>query len=448
VRCAIVFIFVIGMLLSQCMAEEQVETLTWEECVREAQENNPELIAARHRLAQALADKTVAQSAFLPHISASLRETTSKASMSDTVDSYSYGVSLRQLIFDGFKSTTLISQAEERVNIAEYNYQIKSADIRLGLRTAFINLLQAQELLTIREDIARRRKQQAELVRLRYEAGREHKGSLLIAEAKLAQAESEIVQAKRNIEAAQRALCGELGRTEFVPIRVVGNLDVKLSLPREPDFESIAENHPQLKAQLAEKRISEFGIRVAKANFYPEVSLSMSASKSAEYWPPDRDSWSVGVSVSLPLFEGRSRFAQLAKARAILWESEAQERNIREELIVSLQEAWTQFVNAIDTLRVQKTFLKAAEVRAQIAESQYSNGLISFDNWIIIEDDLASAKIQLVNAMANALIAEARWIYAKGGTLDYDQRQEQEGVDTASFCWDNPCGPDSAMAER
>jgi hypothetical protein len=44
---------------------------------------------------------------------------------------------------------------------------------------------------------------------------------------------------------------------------------------------------------------------------------------------------------------------------------------------------------------------------------------MNFDNWIIIEDELVRAKIAFLQAEANALLAEANWIQAKGETLEY-----------------------------
>ncbi|MCW8799239.1 MAG: TolC family protein, partial [Prosthecochloris sp.] len=51
------------------------------------------------------------------------------------------------------------------------------------------------------------------------------------------------------------------------------------------------------------------------------------------------------------------------------------------------------------------------------ANAQYSNGLISFDDWVIIEDNLVSSKKSYLNAEAELLLAEAQWMKAKGVTL-------------------------------
>jgi hypothetical protein len=47
--------------------------------------------------------------------------------------------------------------------------------------------------------------------------------------------------------------------------------------------------------------------------------------------------------------------------------------------------------------------------------------MIAYDNWTIIEDALVRAKSALLDAEANALLAEASWIQAKGETLEYEK---------------------------
>ena len=55
--------------------------------------------------------------------------------------------------------------------------------------------------------------------------------------------------------------------------------------------------------------------------------------------------------------------------------------------------------------------------RAEIGEAQYSNGLISFDDWIIIEDSLVKTRKDFLDARISALAAEAVWFQAKGEVL-------------------------------
>jgi len=67
---------------------------------------------------------------------------------------------------------------------------------------------------------------------------------------------------------------------------------------------------------------------------------------------------------------------------------------------------------------VQNQYLGAAKERSTIGEAKYSIGLLSFDNWTIIENSLVSARKSYLEACAAVLRAEATWLQSIGGTLE------------------------------
>jgi len=397
------------------------EVLTWQDCVKEALQKHPDLVSAKEVVNQFKADKVITISTMLPQVTTELSQGTSRSTQNNTTNTSSYGITAQQLLFDGLKTPYDIAAAARNVRSAHYNYNVTSADIRLRLRTAFAELLKAQERLTITEDILTRRKQNAELVGLLYEGGREHRGSLLTAQANLAQAESDMMQARRTIDVAQRKLNKELGRVELKPIRVTGNLESIDPKRERPRFEALAASNPFLEALVAKKEAAKFSLKSTKAEFFPQIYANASAGRTDSSWPPNHDEWSIGVTLTLPIFEGGRRWAGVSKARAVLNQSEADERSGRDSVILTLEQSWTAWQNAMDTVAVQEKFLQATEERAKITRAQYANGLISFDNWTIIEDNLVQTQKAFLDAEATAVIAEAQWIQAQGGTLEYAQ---------------------------
>ena len=395
------------------------ETLAWQDCITEALKNHPDLASAAAKLKQVEIDKALTQSAALPQITSELSGKTAKTATAQT-DTYAYSITARQLLFDGFKTAHDVNAASQTLIAQEYNYILASSDIRLNLRSVFVELLKVQELVLITEEIAKRRKQNQELVRLRYEAGREHKGALLRAEADFAQAEFERTQAERSLILSQRQMIKELGRREFTPVEVKGDFNIQGTNRERPDFEYLADNTPFLKELIAKKEAARLDLDSTRADFFPQVYLNTSAGKTDSHWPPENEGWSAGVTLSFPIFEGGSRFSEISKAQAALEQKQAEERSGRDSVLLTLEETWTNLQDAIDEVLVQEKYLVAAEERARIAGAQYSSGLISFDDWIIIEGNLINVRKSFLNARANALITEASWIQAKGGALDYE----------------------------
>lgn len=230
------------------------------------------------------------------------------------------------------------------INEAKNNHiDLRSPDTQAKLRTAFVNLLTAQELLNITENIAERCERNTKLVKLQYEAGREHKGSLLTMQANLGLAEFEAARAKRKIALAQKKLNSALGRVRPVPIRAGGKFEAKHYAGERPDFGAIAKKNPSMRSK---------------------------------------------------------------------------EKSGRHGSVLLLEETWMDMQDAVERVEAQNRLLKASEERARIAGTQYSTGLISFDNWIIIENSLGTERKSFLEAQKNVLIAEAEWIQTNGGMLD------------------------------
>ncbi|MDO8489622.1 MAG: TolC family protein [Candidatus Omnitrophota bacterium] len=399
------------------------EKLNWGDCIEEAAKNHPDLIAALETVKQSEASKQQTVSGLFPQITADAsgaRAKTAGSSGSTTADTYSYGVTGTQLIFDGAKTINNIKAASEDISAAKQGFKFASTTVRFRLRSAFIDLLKAQEKLRITEEIYDIRRDNLELITLRYSSGLEHKGALLTAEADLAQAKYGISQNKRGLQVAQRELVKEMGRKELTPIYVNGDFQVKDSASEQPDFTKLAKNNPSLQQLIAQKRSAEFSLKSTYANFFPELTGTAVANRTGSHWAPRQDQWSLGLGLSLPLFEGGLRLAQVSQASALVRQLEENQRSTYDGAILTLQQTWAALQDTIENVSVQYKVLIATQERSKIAQAQYSIGLVSFDNWTIIEDNLVKAKSNYLDAQVAALLAEAKWIQAKGEVLEYE----------------------------
>ncbi len=393
--------------------------LTWSDCLKQAQATHPDLIAAKEAIKESQANRMIKLSPMLPQVDSSLSFSRSKVSGSKEADSYAYGLSASQILFDGFKNFNNVKVAEEGIKYSQLDYSFTDSDVLLRLRTAFVNLVKSQELLSIVNEIYDIRRQSLELITLRYESGTEHKGALLNSEANLMSAKFDIEKTKRSLDIAKRQLVKEMGKNDFTDFKAEGFLVLKNINLDKPDFEVLADNHPNYKKAITQTNSALFGIKSTKAEFLPQISADTGASKTDAHWPPENSRWNAGVSLALPIFEGGLRTAQLDQAQSNYKQLKENERSTRDGILVDLEEKWASLQDAITTVEVQQKYLEAAQERAKIAEAQYSLGLIKFDDWTLIQDDLVRFKKSFLEAQANALLAQANWVAAKGETLEY-----------------------------
>lgn len=398
--------------------------LTWTDCLVAASKNHPDLISAKESIRQEQDSKKITASTLWPQASASFEAINSasnspRSGIKTNSNTFDYGLSASQLLFDGFKTINNVKASQENIKASQWNFQYVSSQVRFRLRTAFVNLLKAQEAIKLSKEIYDIRKQNLDLITLRYNSGTEHKGALLTAQANLAEAEFEIHQATRNLQVAQRDLIKEIGGKIFEPITVEGSFDIGIKYEQTPNLENLVEENPQLLRLRAQKNAASFDVKSNQSNFWPSVSLVGGVARSDQSWPPQTTGTDVGVKVSWPLLEGGSRAAQLDQARSIVRDLGAQEQSLKDSLVLALEQSWSSLEDAIEQVSVEKNFLNAAEERAKIAQQQYAVGLLQYDNWTIIEDNLVSVKKTFLNTQTNALLAEANWVEAQGRTLEY-----------------------------
>ncbi|MBN1283011.1 MAG: TolC family protein [Proteobacteria bacterium] len=393
--------------------------LSWSDCLREAAKLNPQLAASSRQIEQRRAEKRMAAGKMLPQISAQAGAgKAGSLSGGETRDNNTYSASGDQLLFDGFKTYNEFKSANEGLTASRHSYTKASSEIRYNLRRAFVDLMRAQSLVPITEGIIERRKQNLEMIKLKYESGREHLGALQLAEADLAQARYDLRKARRDNSSAQYALRKELGWEKDTPVTVKGKFELQDKERQRPDLRTVAERHPSVMALASEKRAAGYGLGSAKAEFFPRFDLSAEAGKVGFGGFQSDDGWTVNVKASLPIFEGGQNVANYKRAGARLSEAASLERSEYDTVLSGLESAWQELDDAVELCSVQEKFLKADETRAKVARAQYANGLLIFDNWIIIEDNYVRSQKSYVAAQAAMLIAEAAWIKARGEALD------------------------------
>ena len=396
-----------------------VELLTWQQCVSEAQRAHPDLASSLALLQQAETDKQITSGGRLPQVSLGLSSLEQGSSNAGSSSLFSYSLSARQLLYDGRKTSSQIESNAESIKAAQQNYRTVSAAVRFALRSAFTELLKAQHLVGLTREIAERRQKNVRLITLRYQGGRENIGSLRQAEADLAQAKFEVAQAERGLALAQSTLASALGRESHQPLRVQGTFSASNGSTEKPDIALLAAQHPLLQQLGARSRAAAHDVEAARHAFSPQLYLTSSLGRSVpERLPLDGVDWSAGLTLSVPIYEGGSGTAKVTKARAVARQQQAQERSGYLQIMNALEQSWKVFQDAQQMALVSKKFLEAAVERATIATAQYSNGLITFNDWVLIEDKLVGAKKNFLNAEADLLLAEAQWMQSKGGGFD------------------------------
>ena len=200
-------------------------------------------------------------------------------------------------------------------------------------------------------------------------------------------------------------------------VAVSGDVPLLPSEP-DPDFRGIAENIPSLRRARATLQSAGNSVDAARSQLYPGLDALTGISRGGDDWPPDSNRWSAGLSMNFPFFTGGRTAYDVRSARAEQRRAQATLRDTRERAVVDLEETLAAYRDAAERHEVQNEFLEAARLRAEIGRSQYTSGLLSFQDWDLIENDLISTEKSWLSSKSDVWLAQAGWLRAQGKGLN------------------------------
>ncbi len=386
-------------------------SLTWSAALNLALKNNPQIISAAKQTESAQWSYYRSFSPFLPQLSANASVgQSSSGTQGATSSSSSYGLSVSQTLFSGFENYFSYLSARANYDYYSASQQKTISDLYYDLRRSFVDLAVADENIELLLNILARRKNNTDLIGLRFESGREDRGALLRTQADQADAEYNVAAAERS-----RALA-KLKLAQLVSTEVDKSEDkLEIKPAAKPDYGSLLNASPSYIMHLKQLERSELAFRQTMSGFLPDVSLSSSYRKSGTDWPPSSDSNSWSLSLSYSFFQGGRNIADRVIYGVQYDQAKQDFQKSKDDLRYALESAYQGMMDATEAQKIAELSLNAAAIRAEISRTKYLNGLIAYDEWDRIENDYINAQKNLLSRKKAALYAEAAWHNSYGG---------------------------------
>ncbi|RYD88472.1 MAG: TolC family protein, partial [Sphingobacteriales bacterium] len=173
--------------------------------------------------------------------------------------------------------------------------------------------------------------------------------------------------------------------------------------------------------QYAQKGIElrQYNVRRYKLTYFPTVALSsgynvLRQSDKFGFGGPWSRGASVGLNISVPVFDGFARAARVQRARIELQQSQNQLEGLKLMIDNEVLTARNNFNNAIATLENQKRNRELAEKVYNQTRKKYEIGSGSQTEITNADADLRVAQSNYVNALYDAIIARIDFLKATG----------------------------------
>ncbi|MEE9542870.1 MAG: TolC family protein [Thermodesulfobacteriota bacterium] len=385
------------------------EKMTLPDAYRLALGNHESIAIAREQLIQSQKTKSMAYSFILPKLSASgrYRKFTEKqtspngTSLLQPDSTTNLEVKLEQLLYGGGRSLSGIRQAKKGESASRIAVEYANELVIIQTARDFYGALRSAREVEIKEASLKRAEQQQRVSRARLRAGTATKTLVLRADAEAAGITAELFSARAELKNA----IWRLGRiTGAVATEIVVYPPPEEELPELKVEELVAlalEKRRDYRILDLEREMAYHGVRYARGGFLPTVTLEgiyINRDQSPTTVLFVEESIYGGVNVSVPIFEGGLKRAELGEAKSKLKEAELEKLSLRRDIEIEVREAY----NNVETLSyIIESFSKQnlfAKENYDMVFKQFSYGIL--DNLDVIDADatLVAAELGLMNA--------------------------------------------------
>jgi len=393
-------------------------------------QSNLDLQLAANRVQQSRAARRISAADRLPSVAASVsgvRARNSEVGLSDpsgNAGREDYG--LFQAVIGLSWELDLWGRVRRQVEAADARVQMAEEDahaVRIALLAetarSYLQLRATSQLLAITGDNA------ADIQRLTEARQRQGVASTLqvsSAAAQVAALQARVAPLRHRQSQLRNALAFLLARP---PQALDAQLqDVRADWPALPDVavglpSELAERRPDIRRAEAALHAATANIGVAKASFLPRITLNGDAGFQARQLD-DLDGWdahrfSIGPSISLPIFQGGRLKANLALSRLQQQQSALQFQR-------TVLQAWHEVDDAIDGYAAEQqrtTQLQVAVAQSETAlgaaRRQYQAGVVDMLDVLSTQRIALDNQAALANSQATAAMARVELYRALGG---------------------------------
>ena len=354
--------------------------------------NNRDLRVAVLNIEQARAQYRVQDAQTLPAVNATGSGTAARtpASVSGTgaaVTSHQYsanlGVSAYELDLFG-RVRNLSAQALEQFLATEQARRTTHISLVAEVTTAYLNWAADLDRLALAQETLRSQSESYRLTQTRFELGAASALTLRQLQTSVESARVDVARYTGQVAQDRNALALLLGTPvpeALAPDALGDTLNALPDLPagvpsdlllRRPD---LLQSEHQLKAATA-------NIGVARAAFYPRISLTAAAGSSSadlsSLFKAGSGAWSFMPQISLPIFDGGANQANLDSAKAAQGIAVAQYEKSIQTAFREVADALAQRSAVGDQLEAQNALVQASGEVLQMSQARFDRGVDSY----------------------------------------------------------------------
>ena len=425
----------LGVLSMNAQSAQSGDTinLTLDECLRIALNENPTIKVADMEIERVDYSKKETIGQLFPEITLGGQYSRTIKKQTMAMNGQTFAVGSDNSYSVGFSASMPLISVQLWKSLKLSDNQIlqnveKARESRLSLvnqvQNAYYGLLYAQDALNVLKENRETAKFNAEIYKKKFENGSASEYDVLRAEVQVKNIEPSILDMENTINQAKLQLKLLMGMDMAYNIKVTGNLSDYQNSMYDTVLSTNAslENNSTLRTLDLQTEALKQALSVQKAAWYPTLALTAnynwtSMNNGAIFknltWNPYS---TVGVSLSLPLFQGGRRYSKQKQAEISYREMTWQRENLENSLKLQVQAQFDNIQKSVSQIETNKAGVEQAVKANQIMEKSFRIGAASYLDLRDSENSLMSARLAYYQSIYNYLVAQSNLSYVLGNT--------------------------------
>jgi outer membrane protein len=322
-------------------------------------------------------------------------------------------------LFSGGRDYYGYRAATRRAEAGREMLRATEVDVGMQARLDYIGVLRERENLGVTNELVGSLEERLRVTRAAFEAGRVPRFYVARDEAELANALQMQAMAQARSEQALIALKTTLGVDLGSNVTLSDRLEYRATAVSVDEGISEASRlQPEIRAAVKQREAAEADVRASFGNYFPQVSVSAMYDWA---WSKDRseprmsdDGYSVGLVVTLPLFDGFMRENAVRTAQSRLDRAAQAEGLARQQIARDVNQAALMLTAAEKSVEASRKGIAQAEEEFRVIQDRFQSGRGIQLEILDAQVALTRARFNAVNALADYNGAYAMWLRAIG----------------------------------
>jgi outer membrane protein len=309
------------------------------------------------------------------------------SSSANPFDQYTSSAGLTQMVFDFGKTGNQVRIQSLNTDSARSDLSNTIDQVVFSVKQSYYDLLQAELNRDVAKDIVKQFQDHLRQARGFFEIGRSPKFDVTKASVDLGTAQLGLIKAENQVRLVRVTLNNAMGLPSAPDYTLQDPLALaKFDLTFENALDRAYLQRSDLRSIVARKEAAKESISLAQKGYLPTLSGSANYFYTGTAFPLNHG-WNMGLNMTFPFFSGFATTYQVAEARSNVDVLSAQERSLKQDILLQVQQAFLNLRQAEESLSTAELLVKQAEENLGLANGRYRAGV---GNPIEVSDSVAA----------------------------------------------------------